>query len=39
MEPTYNTRPEKKDRKPIYILIGFLALFGIFAYVLAKRGH
>lgn len=36
MEQTHLKKKKKKDRKPIYLLLGFLVFFGIFIYFITR---
>ncbi|MEM8522941.1 hypothetical protein [Flavobacterium sp. PL12] len=36
MEDTQRKKHKKKDKKPLYLLLGFLIFFGIFIYVLTR---
>lgn len=36
MDPIQNKSKRKKDKKPIYILLGFLVFFGIFIYLITR---
>src|SRR6218665_1910194 len=36
MEPVQKKTKKKKDKKPLYILLGFLVFFGVFIYLITR---
>ena len=39
MEPVQRKQKKKKDKKPLYILAGFLVFFGVFIYLITRPSN